>query len=97
MRFVLRVLTTSGSLDNNGMNNQISPNQGIYTGVQASNVSWNNRWLNTISGINKVDGSVPNGVFIKWVYDLNSTIEFDPDPSATFVSRQPGNSHITCP
>ncbi len=83
--------------DVNGMNNLISPNQGIYTGVQANDVSWNNQWINTLSGVNKVDGSVPPNFSIKWVYDINSAIQFDPDPSGSFVSRQPGNSHLTCP
>ena len=81
--------------DVNGINNQIAPQQGVYTGIPANDISWNNQWINNIA--NKVDGTVPSVFSIRWVYDVNSTIEFDPDPSATFVSRQPGNSHINCP
>ncbi|MEP7263472.1 MAG: hypothetical protein ABI772_03190 [Bacteroidota bacterium] len=81
-------------MDMNGANNQLST-QGIYSGVPANDVSWNNQWINNIG--NKVDGSVPPNFKIFWVYDVNSTIEFDTDPSAGFVSRQPGNSHIICP
>ncbi|HRC32338.1 MAG TPA: hypothetical protein PK736_02725 [Bacteroidia bacterium] len=66
--------------------------QGIFGATQATSTTWDNKWINNIGGF-KIDGATWLQQNITWIYDPALSSEYDPDPSAGFVTRQPGDLH----
>ncbi|MFZ7106429.1 MAG: hypothetical protein ACO1HD_07410 [Bacteroidota bacterium] len=80
-------------LDPNGVNNQLSA-QGDWVASAANSTAWNNRWVSNIAS-NHVDGQVPLGFLIEWLYNPALGIEYQP-VGPFWVAQLPCSLSLAC-